>query len=432
MKLTVYLERIYQMAIHTPLLGSLIKKYRLEQNMSQESLCQGICVVSYLSKIEAGLVTPSQDILEGLTQALGIHYELEEAFLKEGEVLFNDYFHALSFFLEDKVALLQEHILENYNTYLFSPLMLEALLVQANIQNETHDLKLLETLDDLEHSFKFLTSSQKALFYLFKGCALIYMKTEPTKGFNTLEQALAYERSGFMLFAVGKQHYRLGHYNLSLNYMEEAYEMCIKEGNLRCALYSALNIAGVYSSIRNMFLMEKYSKLIINLATSLGEDDSLYTAYYNLGATYLEIKDYEKALTYCERALHLRKDSPHPDVMNYHKLALIHHQLGNLEKAHDFLDRAYNCYLACSIHGTPLTKTMLDIVKITLDDPNYLHNSEYGTLLESVYNQVGEAIHFGFKQFHGNYLIDYYKANRRYKEALAITEELYVKSPYLS
>ena len=31
--------------------GTLIRRERLRQNLSQEGLCRGICVVSYLSKI---------------------------------------------------------------------------------------------------------------------------------------------------------------------------------------------------------------------------------------------------------------------------------------------------------------------------------------------------------------------------------------------
>lgn len=45
------------------IVGYLIRQKRLEQNISQEGLCKGICVVSYLSKIEQGLVNPSTEII---------------------------------------------------------------------------------------------------------------------------------------------------------------------------------------------------------------------------------------------------------------------------------------------------------------------------------------------------------------------------------
>ena len=46
------------------IVGSLIKLNRLNQKMSQAALCEGICVSSYLSKIENGEVMPSLEMIE--------------------------------------------------------------------------------------------------------------------------------------------------------------------------------------------------------------------------------------------------------------------------------------------------------------------------------------------------------------------------------
>ncbi len=53
------------------MLGPFIKTYRIEQNMSQSALCQGICEVSYLSKIESNQVKPSHEIIVMLFDRLG-------------------------------------------------------------------------------------------------------------------------------------------------------------------------------------------------------------------------------------------------------------------------------------------------------------------------------------------------------------------------
>ena len=42
--------------------GTLIRRERLRKNLSQEGLCKGICVVSYLSKIEQGKADPSDEV----------------------------------------------------------------------------------------------------------------------------------------------------------------------------------------------------------------------------------------------------------------------------------------------------------------------------------------------------------------------------------
>ena len=46
--------------------GALLRMVRLEKNWSQETLCQGICTVSYLSKIEQGKAQPNDALLRDL------------------------------------------------------------------------------------------------------------------------------------------------------------------------------------------------------------------------------------------------------------------------------------------------------------------------------------------------------------------------------
>ncbi|MBD7946101.1 helix-turn-helix transcriptional regulator [Psychrobacillus sp. Sa2BUA9] len=53
-------------------IGQLIKLERQRQNMKQEYLASGICVPSYLSRIENGLVIPSEDIQQHLLKRLNV------------------------------------------------------------------------------------------------------------------------------------------------------------------------------------------------------------------------------------------------------------------------------------------------------------------------------------------------------------------------
>ena len=78
------------------LLGSLIKVNRIRQNMSQQHLAQGICVPSYLSKIENGEVVPSLDIIESLFDELDIRYYSDSNFLRESRELIDEFFDELN------------------------------------------------------------------------------------------------------------------------------------------------------------------------------------------------------------------------------------------------------------------------------------------------------------------------------------------------
>lgn len=54
------------------IIGQIIKRERLKQNLKQVNLAHGICSVSYLSKIEANLTQPSDEILNLLLERLNI------------------------------------------------------------------------------------------------------------------------------------------------------------------------------------------------------------------------------------------------------------------------------------------------------------------------------------------------------------------------
>lgn len=53
-------------------IGTLIRELRIEQNISQQLLCQGLCSKSKLSKIENGSLQPDTALAQSLLQRLGI------------------------------------------------------------------------------------------------------------------------------------------------------------------------------------------------------------------------------------------------------------------------------------------------------------------------------------------------------------------------
>ena len=52
--------------------GFIIRRERMRRDWSQDGLCRGICAASYLSKIEQGRVTASEDILRLLYERLSL------------------------------------------------------------------------------------------------------------------------------------------------------------------------------------------------------------------------------------------------------------------------------------------------------------------------------------------------------------------------
>ena len=103
-------------------IGFLIKQQRLQQGLSQEALCKGICAVSYLSKIEQGLGHPREGILRQLLMALGISYHHDEEQLQTAretlDAYFDKYFHSESAEKEVSWLKLRQQELENSELHL--------------------------------------------------------------------------------------------------------------------------------------------------------------------------------------------------------------------------------------------------------------------------------------------------------------------------
>ena len=75
--------------------GILIRKRRQMANWSQETLCEGICAVSYLSKIEQGKTEGSSEVLYLLLRRLGILWREEPEFCRETSNWFEEWYDRL-------------------------------------------------------------------------------------------------------------------------------------------------------------------------------------------------------------------------------------------------------------------------------------------------------------------------------------------------
>ena len=80
--------------------GMILRAERIRQGKGQKEVCYGICVVSYLSKIERGSAEPDMAILKQLFARLEINYETDSAFLTESRKQMDEFFYNLQYGLE--------------------------------------------------------------------------------------------------------------------------------------------------------------------------------------------------------------------------------------------------------------------------------------------------------------------------------------------
>jgi len=114
--------------------GLLIKSNREKLGLKQEYLCKGICSISYLSKIEKGNIVPSEDITRMLFERLGVNFNNDIEFVRNGKRLFEEISKANYFGIPvDKDKL--EEIRKNKSLYLNSPLNIDYQLFELLHKN---------------------------------------------------------------------------------------------------------------------------------------------------------------------------------------------------------------------------------------------------------------------------------------------------------
>ena len=72
--------------------GNLLRMERVRQGKGQKEICYGICVTSYLCKIEKGQVKADEAIIKKLFKQLGIDYCQDEQLLEEASTLIKQYY----------------------------------------------------------------------------------------------------------------------------------------------------------------------------------------------------------------------------------------------------------------------------------------------------------------------------------------------------
>ena len=114
---------------HKNLTGGLIKYHRQKLDISQKELCDGICVVSHLSKIENNKVEPSDEIVDELFKKLGVNFYQDKDFIKNNKLKINRFFLNLNFSREVKDIF--DDIKKDKEKLVNSPLIIDYILVES-------------------------------------------------------------------------------------------------------------------------------------------------------------------------------------------------------------------------------------------------------------------------------------------------------------
>lgn len=381
-------------------IGTLIKRERLKRNYSQEGLCRGICVVSYLSKIEQGKVEAGEDIISALLERLGISCETDRGFLKEAGKRIEELYEKLyaGSLVQEDVAVLQQE----YNRYMASEYMLDVMLF-IRLFSENEDGTETELAEYIE-----CMSQRQYELYLYSTCE---------ENQERLELLLKLNPNGFYLNVAGVFYWAKGEYVKAVEILNRAYQVSCEEGTAENMLSAQMMLGNCYSSMEQKELMMKHYMIAKRLARALQKTEDLSTITYNIASTLLEWNQVEEALEYF-------KECSRRDALYYHKYAICMERLGEKQTAREMLKKGYATE---DIEQYPIYGKMYEVVAYRLEHENYLEETEYEVILRECMKQIREQRPKGYEQFHVPYLIEVLEHQRKYKEICSLMKEFPVK-----
>jgi HTH-type transcriptional regulator, quorum sensing regulator NprR len=296
-------------------IGKVIYYHRRKQNKTQEQLCQGICSVTHLSKIENNVKEANPKTLQLLCDRLQISIEEEN---KKSEVVR----HKLDLFYETIERLHQEKA-----SILYKELQEFKEYVHCTDMIYLYELYMLRYYLLLNDFLKFEESSRGIHNYISKFSpfeeyvwdllqAIYYGKKEQfpqallflSRMENKAEEYLA-KISEYYYFR-SALHGHLCHYSLSIHYAYKALQVLQQTNNLVRMVHVKMILAVNFIHIGEFDKGKEMLVHILSDAQMLQDTDTKALSLHNLGFLYYRQGNIEESLDYYSQALlHKEKNS---------------------------------------------------------------------------------------------------------------------------
>lgn len=380
---------------------TLLKLERLKQNKGQKEVCHGICVPSYLSKIERNKVTPDSHILKQLFQRLDIEFYCEDSFMEKYKALIDDYFEQMSYHLE-KSAFIELQLADKKLSY--SPLAIDWLIIQVYENND-------EPLKQLSQCLESMNDRQRAYYYM----ALPLKKEEEKEIIDLYIRAFTILNSSISLINLMHAYYSISQYDKVHECADKCISLALEEGNTWALAFCYRMVGSVYACLSIEDLMIPTYQRAIRLLQNTYWKEELSEIYYNMGATYLQIGNNSLALKY------LNKVTWDNNFLLYHKKALAFIRSKKYEDMAKYINHMKSWIKDNEKKGNRIEveKMMLEEVLYEckedyLDDPNFIK------VMEALMDKLESERHKGYVLFYKNILKRAYCRQRKYKKALEL------------
>lgn len=382
--------------------GILLRLARIEQGKGQKEICHGICVTSYLSKIERGLSNPDEAILKQLFARLMITYETDAALIGELGELIRKYETYMRY--EWGTREIYRALKKQGHRLKYSKLALYWLLIECREEGSG-----IELLDQLEGS---MSPVQRGYYYLLKG-QREEKRHERLQLYCKADELLGHAYS--MLFLV-TGYFENANYNAIHSLENRFAALALEEGNTYVLAYYYYLRGSAYACVDMEEMMVVYYERVIHLVfQTRWKEGLLPSLYYNMGSVYANIGKYALAEKYLDMA-------DQDDFLLLHKKALVKVRSGNIKDATPCLEEM-KARIADGRESGYVEKLMFEELQMECE-PGFLEREEYLKLLEHLIHMLKKERHFGYLYAYRGIMAETCIKQRKYKTALEFEREL--------
>lgn len=293
-------------------IGRIIKYYRTGKNITLQSLSDGICSVSYLSKIENGYVNYGEGIVDLLLKKLGVPvngrgFQIGNQQIEEQLEAWYTYITEQK--VEDATDLmikLEEQVNNsiNINTKLdFSLYKLRYLLLRRDLK----EIKPL--LEELSKNKDVFDNKQKYFFNKFFGLyEYIYGQLSKAKVYfdesiNLLERINRCDKEkADLYFMVALNENKLFNTNLGIHYTKMALNIFNETYQIKRSADCHIMLALSFKRFDYFVEAEKHFEFANSAASAINNESIKAMCNHNIGDLHTVKKDFEIAVTYFLRS----------------------------------------------------------------------------------------------------------------------------------
>ena len=413
-------------------MGKQIFYKRLQQKMTQEELCQGICSVSYLSKIENGKIEASEEILQLLCTRLEIAVSDLRDIEAEVKEKLEEWLQALVHLdkykveelyteLESEMQQIVDFEIVNYYKLLYA----RYLIMKRNVP------ALKEELEKLKKVYKKLSPFQQLLYkYSQALCYCLQHKWQEGLQFLVQTELMAkeqdyYETGIYYNLAVAYTHLEIPH--MALHFANIAIEGFRNEYKFRNVINCQIIVGLSYIEKGQYDEALKMYESILREVEAFSEKDVLMAMVLsNIGTIHYKQKKYEEAKKYYTKSLQyqMQEDVNYVDTLYEMSLQCIH--LEQLEEAKEWIEKGIisakkdercntKLYLLLMLRYKYFTEPSVYKVFLETEAVPFFKNAGSKKELKKVYIELAEYFE-NFSQFK--------ESNHYYKLAIEVLETI--------